>query len=387
MSLDIIRSQADPMSFSRTIGWACSRSGVSPSDLRLPTHEELSRRATQGKGLTRPELCVLAAHVKMHVFNDLTAGSPDEIPDFDRRVIDYFPAEIKRDHRAKILSHMLKSSIGMTVVANDIVGEAGAWFFPGISELTGASAPAVARAWIHAMTLIDAENLLSSIADSGSSLDVQYRAWSTATAAVFSLISLWLSPGESVPDADQQTQIRAVLEQLGSLSGTAHQEQLRERTEALELPDTLAARIAALGDLTIAHEIVQLHSGGALDNTIISYLSIGKSSRLLPTIQVLEHRRAEGGWDPVAIAILRNRYLSQLRSLARTIDLGPEVALGVDRVTLRLSRGHLAALASEMESFLSDSSDIAALLVAEERIRAQISREFTAGNAVKGTGL
>jgi NAD-specific glutamate dehydrogenase len=283
---------------------------------------------------------------------------------------------------------MLKSSIGMTVVANDIVGEAGAWFFPGISELTGASAPAIARAWIHAMALIDAESLLSSIADSGTPLDVQYRAWSTATEAVFALISLWLSPGESVPDADQQTQIRAVLEKMGPLSGSAHQEQLRERMEALsDLPTALASRIAVLGDLTIAHEIVQLNSEGALDNTIISYLSIGKSSRLLPTIQVLENRRAEGGWDPVAIAILRNRYLSQLRSLVRTIELGPELALGVDRVTLRLSRGHLSALASEMESFLSDSSDIAALLVAEERIRAQISREFSADSAVTGTGL
>ena len=388
MSLDIIRSQADPMSFSRTIGWACSRSGVSPADLRLPTHEELSRRATLGKGLTRPELCVLAAHVKMHVFNDLTAGSPDEIPDFDRRVINYFPGEIQREYRSKILSHMLKPSIGMTVVANDIVGEAGAWFFPGLSELTGASAPAIARAWIHAMALIDAEDLLSAIADSGTSLDVQYRAWSAATAAVFSLISLWLSPGESVPDADQQTQIRAVLERMSQLSGSAHQEQVRERIEALsELPDALAARIAALGDLTIAHEIVQLHNGSELNNTIISYLAIGKSSRLLPTIQVLENRRAEGGWDPVAIAILRNRYLSQLRSLVRAIELGPEVALGVDRVTLRLSRGHLTELASEMEGFLSDASDIAALLVAEERIRARISREFTARGGATGTGL
>ncbi|MFT5686823.1 MAG: glutamate dehydrogenase, partial [Myxococcota bacterium] len=185
MSLDIIRSQIDPMSFSRTIGWACARSGVSPADLRLPTHDELSRRAS--KGLTRPELCVLAAHVKMHVFNDLTSGSPEEIPDFDRRVIGYFPAEIQRDYRDRILSHMLKPSIGMTVVANDIVGEAGAWFFPGISELTGATAPSIARAWIHAMALIDAEGLLNTISDSDTSLDAQYRAWVETTAAVFSL--------------------------------------------------------------------------------------------------------------------------------------------------------------------------------------------------------
>ncbi|MDG1478958.1 MAG: NAD-glutamate dehydrogenase [Myxococcota bacterium] len=388
MSLDIIRSQVDPMSFSRTIGWACGRSGRTPAELRLPTHEELSRRAALGKGLTRPELCVLAAHVKMHVFNDLTSGSPDEIPGFERRVISYFPAEIQKDYRERILDHMLKSSIGMTVVANDIIGEAGAWFFPGIIELTGASAPSIARAWINAMALIDAEGLLHSISDSETPLDTQYRAWVEASAAVFSLISLWLAPGEAVPNADQQTQIHAVLERMEHLSGTTQQEQLRERIESLsEVPEALATRIASLGDLTIAHEITQLHKGGNLDETVISYLAIGEASRLLPTIRVLESRRAEGGWDPVAISILRNRYLSQLRSLVNTIELGPEVALGVDRVTLRLSRGHLAGLAGEMESILSNASDIAALLVAEERIRARISREFAADSGVSGTGM
>jgi glutamate dehydrogenase len=388
MSLDIVRSHADPMSFSRTIVWACARSGVSPADLRLPTHDELSRRATLGRGLTRPELCVLAAHVKMHVFNELSSGSPAEIPDFDSRVISYFPSEIQRDYRDRILGHMLKPSIGMTVVANDIIGEAGAWFFPGIIELTGASAPAIARAWIHAMALIDSEDLLSAIADSNTSLDVQYRAWVAATSAVFSLIALWLSPGESVPDADEQTQIRAVLDRMAQISGTTHHERFRARVESLsELPAALATRIAVLGDLTIAHEIVQLHRGDNLDQTVISYLAIGEASRLLPTIRVLESRRAEGGWDPVAIAILRNRYLSQLRSLVRSIDLGPEVTLGVDRVTLRLSRGHLTGLAGEMESILSNASDISALLVAEERIRARISREFTARGGVSGTGM
>ena len=59
----------------------------------------------------------------------------------------------------------------------------------------------------------------------------------------------------------------------------------------------------------------------------------------------------------------------------------------MDRVTLRLSRHHLASLSQEMDDILSDTTDIAALLVAEQRIRAQIQREFIDKGGVDGTGI
>ena len=40
-----------------------------------------------------------------------------------------------------------------------------------------------------------------------------------------------------------------------------------------------------------------------------------------------------------------------------------------------------------MDDILSDTTDIAALLVAEQRIRAQIQREFIDKGGVDGTGI
>ena len=102
------------------------------------------------------------------------------------------------------------------------------------------------------------------------------------------------------------------------------------------------------------------------------YLSLGEASRLLPAIRALESRKAEGGWDPVAIGILRNRYILLLRSLQDAVDVSHEVRLGVDRVATRLGRGDLKSLRQLMAHLLGDHPGVSALLVAEERVRAWI---------------
>jgi glutamate dehydrogenase len=389
ISLDIVRSQHDPMAFSRTIDWACNRSSVNRADIRLPSNDELQRRNTLGRGLTRPELAVLNAHVKMHIFNDLSDVEPSEIPDFTSMVRRYFPERVQQNYTDAIDSHMLHQSIGMTVLVNEIMGETGAWFFPGLMELTSAPAATIARAWLGAMDMIGAAEILSELEQCGASLDAQYRAWVAVASSVFDLLALWLSPGESIPDQDGRDGILRVLKVLPELSGAVHQDRLRLRTEALsEIPAELARRIAILGELTLASEVIGLPEEGLdLSGQLVRYLSIGEASRLLPTIRALEVRKASGGWDPVAIAIIRNRYLHQMRALVRSFTLGPEARLGVDRVTLRLTRNRLADLSARMDEILTDASDISALLVAEERLRGLIERDFLSQGGVNGTGV
>ncbi|MEL6345008.1 MAG: NAD-glutamate dehydrogenase domain-containing protein [Myxococcota bacterium] len=389
ISLDMVRSASDPMAFSRTIDWVCRRSNVSRADLRLPTNDELARRGSQSRGLTRPELAVLNAHVKMHVYTDLMMAEPDEIPNFADEVTRYFPAEVQTHHLDAIKSHMLYKSIGMTVVTNEIMGETGAWFFPGLTELTSASAATITRGWIRSMDLISAGELLQEIEDSGASLDARYRAWVSVTDAVWSMLSLWLSTGEEIPGKEARGQIQRVLSLLPTTSGTEHQDRFRIRAEALpELPPQLSRRIAVLGELSVASEVIKLPGAtDRLQDVLVSYLAIGEASRLLPAIRALETRRSSGGWDPVAISLIRNRYIHQMRTLVQNINLGPEAKLGVDRVTLRLSRKHLARLSVEMDDVLTDTSDIAALLVAEERLRSIIERDFLSQGGVFGTGM
>ena len=377
ISLDAVRSQRDPLTFSGAIDWVSQRGGLTRDTLRLPSDDVLQRRAKSGKGVTRPELAVLQAHVKMHTFKDLNQAEPSEIPGFADKVLGYFPAPVRERFSEQISNHMLYRDIGMTVVVNEIAGDAGALFFPMVSELTGQPMARIARAWYHAADLIGAEEIRDGLNASGASLDVLYRAWVPVTDACQGLVTQWLAPGEPGADAEDAERIRAVLDRLGTLRGTAHEGRIEARTEAFSgtsLSLALRRRIAMLGELAVAREVALTHKDGwSLDDSIVRYLSLGEASRLLPAIRALETRKARGGWDPVAIGILRNRYLLLLRELQDAVDVRREVRLGIDRVATRLGRGELKPLRGLMSHLLGERPDVSALLVAEERVRAWIA--------------
>ena len=56
----------------------------------------------------------------MHVFKDLLDADPSLIADFDQRVLGYFPDKIQAKYAEQVSNHMLKTSIGMTVLLNEV---------------------------------------------------------------------------------------------------------------------------------------------------------------------------------------------------------------------------------------------------------------------------
>ncbi len=384
LSLDQVRSQADPLTFSGAIDWVCRKGGLTRTTLNLPTDGVLQRRAAAGQGVTRPELAVLQAHVKMHVFKELNQADPSLIPDFNSKVLGYFPQRVARDFADRIGKHMLYRDIGMTVVVGEVTGDAGALFFPMVSELTGQPMVRIARAWYRAMSLIDAESLRTDLNASGAPLEVLYRAWVPVTRAVMGLVTLWLSPGEPGEESEDHDKIRTVLQRLGEIHGTAHEGRFEARVDEFNgtpIPGGVRKRIALLGELATAREVaLSWSSDETVDDALVRYLALGEASRLLPAVRALEVRKASGGWDPVAIGILRNRYILLLRQLQSAVDVRREVRLGVDRVATRLGRGELKPLRELMSHLLSQTPDVSALLVAEERVRGWIS-EYSAARS------
>jgi len=379
LSYDQIRSRRDPMLYSRPIDWICQRGGLTRSALKLPSDDDLQRRAAQNQGLTRPELAVLAAHVKMHVFGDLKNADTNAIVGFHDKVLGYFPERIQKDYAPLIADHMLYGSIGMTVVTSEIVGETGAMYFPLVMELTGVDAVTAAAAWYRAAELLDIRELFEQLINSKTSLAAKYRAWIDVHAAMISVVTLWLAPGESAADEREGERIRGCLQKLGRMRGTALEARLKTRATrhlTRKLPPKLAQRLAVLGELAAAREVARLpDNGGRLSHDLIRYLAIGEASRVLPAIRAIEARTSQGGWGPIATGILRTRYIMLLRNLIETVTVGPEVRLGVDRVTTRLSRGPLRELRAEVDHILGDQPTVSSLLVAEERVRAWLARQ------------
>jgi len=388
LSLDLLRSKKDPMKFSSIIQWVCSKGNVSRNALRLPTDEELLRRHTLNEGLTRPELAVLAAHVKMHVFKSVKELDISIIPGFSEHVASYFPRKIQNRYPEDLQKHMLHTSIGSTVLLNDIVGWAGAWLFPGLNEITGASATEIIRAWMVAMSTIEEKSLLKDVLKNCPTPDSSYYAWTSITAPVYSLLTSWLFSGK-LPNAEQQIKIREVLELLPSIGGKDckhRQKQLIGDLKTHDIPTQLAKRIASLSEICAAHEIVQrMEEGQSIADAITSYYALGEASSFLPIIRLLENRRSSGGWDPAAKAILQSRFLHLQSQLVECIDLSPELPIGVDRLIHRLKTGRLERLSNELDSIIGESGDLSSLIVANARAMSRFKREFLGPNKYVGT--
>ncbi len=385
LSLDSVRSNRDPMLYSRTIDWITQQGSLSRAQLGLPSDDDLKRRARSGTGLTRPELAVVQAHVKMHVFKALERSDNSIVPNFEDTVMQYFPERVRAEYADDVRGHMLYNAIGMTVVLNQIVGASGAHFLPLVHELTGRPFAEIARAWHFAMKLVGADALRTTLANTETSHETRYRAWDRVTRAVESVVSIWLAPGEPGPDAEDHALIREVLERFASFEGTAHRTRLDNRIDVLmarDLPSALANRLALLDELPAAREIARIHDERGIDAAIVRYLAVGEATRMLPAIRALQGRKASGGWDPVAVSILRTRYVRLLRDLVASVDLDREIGLGVDRAATRLGRGILKPLRDLVDHILGSEPSISAILVAEERIHAWI-QDFRQSEAAR----
>ena len=378
LSLDHTRGVLDPVSFAGAIDWVTRRGNATRAALRLPTDDDLARRKQARLGLTRPELATIQAHVKLHVFKDLIAADPRAVPGFDDAVQAYFPARIRAAYGDDVQKHMLHTSIGMTVVMNDCIGDAGAALFPLLLSLTGARPERVLAAWVRAWEVADGATLKAALLGPEVPVEAGYRAWVAATTSMATLCALWCAAGEPGEAHEDRAAITEALALLPTLKGTEIEARLAARAEphsSRGVPAPLAMRVAALGKVTLAREaVLARRAGESLSDALVRTYAVGDASRLLHAIRALEARPASGGADGIAMGILRTRFVRLLRSLVAAVPIAPDVlALGLDRVTTRLNREDLRDLQSLMDGLLGESPDVAALLVAEERVRGWIT--------------
>lgn len=114
----------------------------------LPSDEELNERATNGQGLTRPELSVLISYSKIDLKESLLKSL---VPDDDylaREMETAFPAILTEKFGDAMRRHRLKREIVSTQIANDLVNHMGITFVQRLKESTGMSAANVAGAYV-----------------------------------------------------------------------------------------------------------------------------------------------------------------------------------------------------------------------------------------------
>ncbi|MGH8657600.1 MAG: NAD-glutamate dehydrogenase [Gammaproteobacteria bacterium] len=129
----------------------------------LPTDEEIAKRKATGEGLTRPEVAVLLAHVKLALFAEILKSKLLDDPYFSTLLLRYFPQPMHKRFDAAIESHRLRREIVSTLIANSMVNRVGIDFAYRLSEDLASSIPEIARAYIIARDVFDARSWEESI--------------------------------------------------------------------------------------------------------------------------------------------------------------------------------------------------------------------------------
>lgn len=141
--------------FERTMDWLENASELDREQEGLPGTEQLRERLRTGKGLTSPELSVLAGYAKIELAKELTSSDLADDPWFKGTLRDYFPPQLSARFESELDTHPLRRQIICTLVANDMINVGGITFAFRAKEETTATAAAVARAFVVAREAYD----------------------------------------------------------------------------------------------------------------------------------------------------------------------------------------------------------------------------------------
>ncbi len=131
----------------------------------LAANDDYVRRAQDGRGLTRPELAVLLASVKLALQESIEHAPIATSDDLADELLAAFPREMRETHRDAILAHRLRGEIVATKLANRIVNRLGVLHVYELAEEEGAALADIVGMFVAAERLFGIPALYAAIED------------------------------------------------------------------------------------------------------------------------------------------------------------------------------------------------------------------------------
>jgi glutamate dehydrogenase len=233
----------------------------------LPDAETIAERRTAGQGLAQPELAVILAYSKITLYAALLDSDLPEDAALADELARYFPAPLPERFGDRMQEHRLRREIVATRVTNDMVDRAGTTFVFRIGEDTGAPPSDIARAYAVARDVFEVRSLWADV----EALDLQVAAATQIgmlleSRRLVERATRWLLQTRHRPLAIAaeverfQGGVQAVSAALPGALVAEEREQWEARVSALveeDVPEELARRVASLGALFAALDIVE----------------------------------------------------------------------------------------------------------------------------------
>lgn len=155
----------------------------------LPDESDLDDRASDKTGLTRPELALCSAAVKMWVKDELRKSNLCADKNLERFLLAYFPERIQKDFRAQALNHPLRNDIIASEIVGDVLPVIGISFLHSVVSMNGTPVATALKC------ILAADSILG-----GQALRANLRALDTSSNSE-SFTQLWLDLGVAIREA------------------------------------------------------------------------------------------------------------------------------------------------------------------------------------------
>ncbi|MDQ2894572.1 MAG: NAD-glutamate dehydrogenase [Actinomycetota bacterium] len=297
----------------------------------LPTEAQIAARRADRRGLVAPELATLMAYTKIHLYEALLDSDLPEDPYLAHDLERYFPAPLPDRYRADMRGHRLRREIIATMVANQLVDQAGTTFAFRLSEETGAAIPLLARAYAVAREVFEMRDFWAEV----QALDNRIEAGTQLSMLIagrrlVERATRWLVRAQPrALDIELATErfrpgARLLAGALpGVLEGQDRETFAGSRDELTEagVPLGLARRVASMPALLSVFDITEDATGSGREPELVSDIYFQLGARLgvdWLRDRILELPRADR-WQALARAALRDDLYRLHRALTREV--------------------------------------------------------------------
>jgi len=308
----------------------------------LPSDEEIAERKATRAGLTRPELSTLVAYSKLALYDDLLDSDVPEDPHLSAELLRYFPGVLSERFPEPMQAHRLRREIIATKVVNNMLHGGGTTFAFRLHEELGAAPPETARAYAVARDVFQMRPLWAAI----ESLDDRI-ATQTQTAMLLEGRKLveratrWLLRNRRRPLPIAETVAffssgaEVLYDALPRLLAPEEAEQMERRMQELceaGVPGDVAQRVASLGSLFSALDIVEVARETALDIELVGavHFRLGSSLQIHWLRGAINELPRDDRWSVLARAALREDLSNLHRALTGEVLLATSADADVD---------------------------------------------------------
>jgi glutamate dehydrogenase len=360
--------------------------GLNRKNEGLPNQNAIDARLRAGKGLTRPEIAILLSYSKIAFSKELLASDIPDHLDLDEWLVEYFPDALQNKYKDEIFRHKLRREIVATTMSNSLVNRMGPTFIKSRMRKTGATASAVAKAYIVVRDAFGLRPLWDQIEalDNQVPAEVQIRAMRDIANLAEHAITWFLTrlgrPLHVSGDVrDFKKGIETIKKNLETIATPGLKSGIEERVRAGKgngLPESLAHELALIPILTSVCDIIKIALEQKVDllDSAKTYFELGERFHMDWIRQQARYLDSDNHWHAEATSGLVDQlYSCQAGMTMRVLrDTGCKGKKGKSLMECWLDEN--PALAQQFDPLFTELRraghlDLSMLVIAEQRLR------------------